>query len=211
MKRLNLTLCALACALALSACGRGASSAPASTAAPEPTASAEPSALPDTPEDAAPGVGDMMDMAAPDEELANTVALIYAEKPVELMMGETMAVYLTNADLLTYNVGLTTEQAAALDAAVISESMTGSQAYSLAALRVKPGEDPAALAQTILDTVDPAKWICVMADKVRCNVYGDVIVFCMSDSNLVDADAMMDAATAVLGAPDTTLTRDAAQ
>lgn len=211
MKRLNFALCAFACALALSACSRGASSAPTSTAAPEPTASTAPSALPDTPEDAAPGVGDMLDMATPDEELANTVAMMYAEQPVELMMGETMAVDLTNADWLTYNIGLTMEQAAALDAAVISESMTGSQAYSLAVLRVKPGEDPAALAQTVLDTVDPAKWICVMADKVRCNVYDNVIVFCMADSNLVDADAMMDAATAVLGAPDTTLARDTAQ
>lgn len=207
MKKALLCL-SLVAALALTACGGGTESA-APTATPEATPESTP--LPDdilnqpaTPPEG--GVDDGMavtpgdDTAAePDTELSGMVDTIYEAYPVELMMMTTSAVNLGDESWCTYNTGLTAEQAALVDAGVLSESMTGSQAYSLVLLRVKDEADAQTIADAVLNNIQMNKWVCTMADKARAATFGDKVLFVMSNSELADVDALMDAAAEALG------------
>ena len=198
----------LVAALALTACGGGTESA-APTATPEATPESTP--LPDdilnqpaTPPEG--GVDDGMavtpgdDTAAePDTELSGMVDTIYEAYPVELMMMTTSAVNLGDESWCTYNTGLTAEQAALVEAGVLSESMTGSQAYSLVLLRVKDEADAQTIADAVLNNIQMNKWVCTMADKARVATFGDKVLFVMSNSELADVDALMDAAAEALG------------
>ncbi|HIZ48122.1 MAG TPA: DUF4358 domain-containing protein [Candidatus Gemmiger excrementavium] len=198
----------LVAALALTACGGGTESA-APTATPEATPESTP--LPDdilnqpaTPPEG--GVDDGMavtpgnDTAAePDSELSGMVDTIYEAYPVELMMMTSSAVNLGDESWCTYNTGLTAEQAALVDAGVLSESMTGSQAYSLVLLRVKDEADAQTIADAVLNNIQMNKWVCTMADKARVATFGDKVLFVMSNSELADVDALMDAAAEALG------------
>ena len=206
MKKALLCL-SLVAALALTACGGTESAAP--TATPEATPESTP--LPDdilnqpaTPPEG--GVDDGMavtpgdDTAAePDTELSGMVDTIYEAYPVELMMMTTSAVNLGDESWCTYNTGLTAEQAALVDAGVLSESMTGSQAYSLVLLRVKDEADAQTIADAVLNNIQMNKWVCTMADKARVATFGDKVLFVMSNSELADVDALMDAAAEALG------------
>ena len=191
MKRVILAM-TMACALALGGCMAG-SKAPAATATPEPTAAPTEAPM-DTPEE---GLG-----LRADDKLNAAVEQIYEKQPVELMMAPVTAVDLTNTDWLSYNTGLSAELADKVDAGVLSESMTGSQAYSLVVLRLKDAADGETVARTMMENIDPAKWVCVMADQQMVSVYGDTVVYCMADSNLIDPALVMAAANEVLGAPD---------
>lgn len=134
-----------------------------------------------------------------DAELSGMVDKIYEAYPVELMMMTTSAVDLSDESWLTYNTGLTAEQGALVDAGVLSESMTGSQAYSLVLLRVKDEADAQTIADAVLDNVQMNKWVCTMADKARVATFGDKVLFVMSNSELADADALMAAVPDALG------------
>ena len=134
-----------------------------------------------------------------DAELSGMVDKIYEAYPVELMMMTTSAVDLSDKSWLTYNTGLTAEQGALVDAGVLSESMTGSQAYSLVLLRVKDEADAQTIADAVLDNVQMNKWVCTMADKARVATFGDKVLFVMSNSELADADALMAAVPDALG------------
>lgn len=134
-----------------------------------------------------------------DAELSGMVDKIYEAYPVELMMMTTSAVDLSDESWLTYNTGLTAEQGALVDAGVLSESMTGSQAYSLVLLRVKDEADAQTIADAVLDNVQMNKWVCTMADKARVATFGDKVLFVMSNSELADADALMTAVPDALG------------
>lgn len=134
-----------------------------------------------------------------DAELSGMVDKIYEAYPVELMMMTTSAVDLSDESWLTYNTGLTAEQGALVDAGVLSESMTGSQAYSLVLLRVKDEADAQTIADAVLDNVQMNKWVCTMADKARVATFGDKVLFVMSNSELADADTLMAAVPDALG------------
>ena len=134
-----------------------------------------------------------------DAELSGMVDKIYEAYPVELMMMTTSAVDLSDESWLPYNTGLTAEQGALVDAGVLSESMTGSQAYSLVLLRVKDEADAQTIADAVLDNVQMNKWVCTMADKARVATFGDKVLFVMSNSELADADALMAAVPDALG------------
>ena len=71
-----------------------------------------------------------------------------------------------------------------LSGAVVSESMIGSQAYSLVLVRVNDPAKAEETAQAILDGVNPAKWICVQADDLDAAVSGDLVLFVMIGSQL---------------------------
>ena len=72
-------------------------------------------------------------------------------------------------------------------------------AYSLVLLRVKDEADAQAVADAVLENVQMNKWVCVMADKARVATFGDKVLFVMSNTELTDADALMDAAPEALG------------
>ena len=146
----------------------------------------------------------------PDAELSGMVDKIYEAYPVELMMLTTNAVDLNDASWCTYHTGLTADQAALVDAAVYSESLTGSQAYSLVLLLVKDEANAQTIADAVLDNVQMNKWVCVMADKARVATFGDKVLFVMTNSELTDVDALMDAVPGALGVTfDYTNSKDA--
>lgn len=134
-----------------------------------------------------------------DAELSGMVDKIYEAYPVDLMMMTTSAVDLNDASWCTYNTGLNAEQAALVDAGVLSESMTGSQAYSMVLLRVKDEADAQTIADAMLENIQMNKWVCVMADKARVATFGDKVLYVMSNSELTDVDALMDAVPGALG------------
>lgn len=200
MKKVWICLTLLA-ALALTACGGAKESAEAT-----------PTPLPDdvlnNPVASEDGVASDPGMAVTpetgealpaDTELSEMVDKIYAAYPVELMMMTTSAVDLSDESWCRYNTGLRAEEAAKVDAGVLSESMTGSQAYSLVLLRVKDKGDAQTIADTMLDSIQMNKWVCVMADKARVATFGDKVLFVMTNSELTDVDALMAAAPEALG------------
>ena len=199
MKRILFCLSLLA-ALALTACGGADSSSAQATPTPLPGMD-EPATPPESGDAVDPGMDATPEESAPvaDEELSGMVDTLYAAYPVELMMLTTNAVDLTDADWCKYHTGLDADLAAKVDAAIVSESMTGSQAYSLVLARVKDPADAQAVADAMLENIQMNKWVCVMADKARVAVFGDKVLFVMSNTELTDADALMDAVPGALG------------
>lgn len=195
LNKTSLLALALAASISLAACGAPASEE--STDTPAPTATPEAS----TPEDSSESTGDMgvAEVAEPDSELSALVDSIYEAYPVELMMMQTTAIDLDDESWLTYNTGLTAEQAELVDAGVKSESLTGSQAYSLVLLRVKDAADAQNVADAMLENIDPAKWVCVMADQQRVVTFDDKVLFVMASSELTDVNALIDALPEALG------------
>lgn len=197
MKKAMICLSLLA-ALALTACG-GSQEAAEATPTPMPDdVLNQPATPPEGGEDmtATPEEGET---PTADAELSTMVDDLYAAYPVELMMMTTSAVDLSDESWLTYNTGLTAEQGALVDAGVLSESMTGSQAYSLVLLRVKDEADAQTIADAVLNNVQMNKWVCTMADKARVVTFDDKVLFVMSNSELADVDALIDAAPEALG------------
>ena len=194
MKKL-LFATALLAALLLSACGKKTDddlmNQPAST--PEAGMVIDPEFSVD-PEDTADNA-----QPAPDAELNDMVDEIYKLQPVDLMGMETTAIDLTDESWYNYLAGLTADNVGKVDAAVISESMTGSQAYSLVLARVKDPADAKEIATSMEDNIDLRKWVCVAADRARVVTFGDKVLFVMADSELADVDALVDAAAQAFG------------
>ena len=190
MKKLTAVVLTGALALALAGCG-GTDAAVTPTATP-------PEGETSTPEG---GTADTAQPvpADPDAELAEMVDKIYEAYPVELMMPTTSALDLSDESWLTYNAGLTLEQGELVDAGVLSESMTGSQAYSLVLLRLKDAADAQTVADAMLENINPAKWVCVMVNVQRVVAFDDKVLYVMANTELVDVDALVDALPDALG------------
>ena len=198
MKKLTLTAALLA-ALALTACGNKTTEAtptptpdldaPATT--PEEGMEIDPEFSVDPEEPA---------QAEPDAELSDMVDAIYKIQPVELMGMETTAIDLTDETWYSYLAGLTADNVGKVDAAVISEPMTGSQAYSLVLLRLRDKADAREIADSMEENISMRKWVCVEADKARVVSFDDKLLYVMADSELVDVDLLADAATKAFNA-----------
>ena len=198
MKKLTLTAALLA-ALALTACGNKTTEAtptptpdldaPATT--PEEGMEIDPEFSVDPEEPA---------QAEPDAELSDMVDAIYKVQPVELMGMETTAIDLTDETWYGYLAGLTANNVGKVDAAVISEPMTGSQAYSLVLLRLKDKADAREIADSMEENISMRKWVCVEADKARVVSFDDKLLYVMADSELVDVDLLADAAAKAFNA-----------
>lgn len=131
--------------------------------------------------------------------MTELVNAIYEKQALNFSAMEPMALDTTDEFALQSYLGLT--DGSEIADAVFSESMIGAQPYSLCAVRVKDGADAKALAQNMLDGVDPRKWVCVEADNVRVGVSGDVIVLAMVGSELSPtlADDLMTAFSQTVG------------
>ncbi len=116
--------------------------------------------------------------------LEGIIESIYAQKAPQFMYGS-MPVELSDADAVKMFLGL--DDASKVSEAVVSESMIGAQAYSLVLARVAQGQDAKAVAEEMKAGIDPRKWICVEADDVKVTTYGDLICFCMIDSEYAEA------------------------
>ena len=105
---------------------------------------------------------------------------IYESKMPEFAL-MTMPVDLADAEMVAWQPGVS--DPALLKEAVISESMMGSQAYSMVMVRVNDAAKAEEVAQMMLDNIDPRKWICVAADDIDAAIYGDLVLFVMIDSS----------------------------
>lgn len=105
---------------------------------------------------------------------------IYESKMPEFAL-MTMPVDLADAEMVAWQTGVS--DPALLKEAVISESMMGSQAYSMVMVRVNDAAKAEEVAQMMLDNIDPVKWICVQADDIDAAIYGDLVLFVMIDSS----------------------------
>lgn len=108
---------------------------------------------------------------------------LYAQKAVELMLG-TVPVDLSNADSVNAYLGLS--DASKVKEAAVSEALIGSQAYSLAVVRVKDSKDAASVAKSMKSGINPRKWVCVEADDLRVAYCGDVVMLIMVQSSMAD-------------------------
>ena len=114
--------------------------------------------------------------------LTDLVSAIYAKQSVELSLRDPMAVDLSDADAVQFNLGLS--DGSKLKEAYVSESMMGSQAYSLVVVRVKNAADAAGVAQSMYDGINQSKWICVTANALAVGAYGDTVMLAMANSDL---------------------------
>lgn len=180
MKKVFALFCAAALAASLVACG-SESSSPAST--PAPTPEPTPAVTPDP--------------NAPDAELSGLVDSIYAEYEVPIMTVVT-AVDVNDSTWIKPYTGL--DDGSQLDAAVVSESAIGSQAYSLVLVRVADGVDAAQVADQMAAGIDPRKWVCVAADDIMVGSAGNIAMLVMVDSQLdISAQSIADAFVKVEG------------
>ena len=180
MKKVFALFCAAALAASLVACG-SESSSPAST--PAPTPEPTPAVTPDP--------------NAPDAELSALVDSIYAEYEVPIMTVVT-AVDVNDSTWIKPYTGL--DDGSQLDAAVVSESAIGSQAYNLVLARVADGVDAAQVADQMAAGIDPRKWVCVTADDIMVGSAGNIAMLVMVDSQLdISAQSIADAFVKVEG------------
>ena len=194
MKKLTLTVALLA-ALALTACGnKPAEAAPSPTPGIDAPATMPEEGMEIDPEFSVDPETDENAQPAPDAELSDMVDAIYKIQPVELMGMETTGIDLTDETWYGYLAGLTADNVGKVDAAVISEPMTGSQAYSLVLLRLRDKADAREIADSMEENISMRKWVCVEADKARVVSFDDKLLYVMADSELVDADLLADAA-----------------
>ena len=119
--------------------------------------------------------------AAPSGSPSDIIDKIYAKKTVELPLGTT-ELDLSDGEMFTAVTGLASSDK--VKEAAYSESMIGSQAYSMVVVRVKKSKDATTVADEMLNGINPAKWICVEADDVRVAAYDDLVMLIMVSSQL---------------------------
>lgn len=91
---------------------------------------------------------------------------------------------LNDADMLGYHTGLT--DLAGVDGVYLSESMMGSVAYSVVYIRTSDDGDAEAIRKQLMDNINPAKWVCVTAEKEVAAIFGNDIFFVMGAADTVD-------------------------
>ena len=211
MKKLLALLCAAAMALTVAGCSAASSestgsdsssSQSASTSESTPETDVDPEEPATPPEDGDTADSDSGAVTEPveaDADLSALVDSIYASADPGIMVA-TSGIDLSQASWVTYYTGL--EDASDLDAAVASEAMIGSQAYSLVLVRVKDGVDAAEVADQMAAGIDPAKWICAQADDIQVGAAGNIAMLIMVDTALsetVTSTKIADAFVAATG------------
>lgn len=115
--------------------------------------------------------------------LSDIVDQIYEQKDPGINVG-TIPIDLSDADMVKIYTGL--DSADAVSEAVASESLMGSQAYSLVLVRVWDEDETAEVAKAMREGIDQRKWICVEADDLKVVGCGDVVMLFMVSSELAD-------------------------
>ena len=139
-----------------------------------------------------------------DSALSEILDKIYEIKKPEFAF-DSMAVDFDDEYAVSSYMGLTMDDVTKVDAAIVSEPMMSSQAYSLVLARVKDKADAAEIAQKMADGINPRKWVCVEADDLTVVSKDDIIMLFMADSELsFTSDDAVAAFTEVCGKPDQT-------
>lgn len=200
MKKFFALLCAAALALSVAGCSSASSdsasqdsSAPSSsTSESTPEIDVDPDQPATPPEGSDTGdTGDTdgaLEPVAPDADLSAIIDSIYATVDPGIMVS-TSGVDLSQPSWVTYYTGLS--DASDLDAAVASEAMIGSQAYSMVLVRVKDGVDATEVANAMAAGIDPRKWVCAAADDIQVGAAGNIALLIMVDSELDISSAQL--------------------
>ena len=138
-----------------------------------------------------------------DAELSELLDKMYAIKGPDFDV-ETDTVDFDDEYAVSSYTGLTMDDVKKLDAAIVSEPMMGSQAYSLVLVRLKDKADAADIAQKMADGINPRKWVCVEADELTVVSKDNIIMLFMADHELYSMDDAVAAFTEVFGNPDNT-------
>ncbi|MBQ8401587.1 MAG: hypothetical protein IJX14_06615, partial [Clostridia bacterium] len=99
------------------------------------------------------------------------------------MAVETRALDLSDAYTVQYNTGLSATDG--ITDIVLSESAVGSFAYSLVYVRTD-GQNTDAIHQSLKDSIDPRKWVCVEAEAMNTIRLDDDICVVMGSTEQVD-------------------------
>lgn len=123
------------------------------------------------------------DFPVADEELAKILAQMYEKVPAvkEIALGDPMPIDLTGED---FSYWLGTTDASGIDAAIYSEPMMSSVAYSVCLVRAKDGTDIEQLKKDIFDKVNAVKWLCVTAEKVLVTNSDNTILLVMTNADV---------------------------
>lgn len=107
-------------------------------------------------------------------------ANVYSQCMDQLPMATmSMPLPLEDMEMVTYHTGLT--DLTGITDIILSESMIGSFAYSLVMVRTD-GTNTDAVMTALSEQINPAKWVCVRADQIRCVRLDNDIVLVMSDN-----------------------------
>ncbi len=88
-------------------------------------------------------------------------------------------------DLVSYHTGLV--DVSGIDSIYLSESMIGSTPYSAVYIKTKDDADAKEIMQTLMDSINPSKWVCVTAEKQIAANFGNDIFFVMGFPETADA------------------------
>ena len=94
---------------------------------------------------------------------------------------QTTELDLNDADMLEYHTGLT--DMTGIAGIYLSESMMSSSAVYI---RTNDEGDAKEILQNLMDNINPAKWVCVSAEKQVGALFGNDIFFVMSSSDTAD-------------------------
>lgn len=120
------------------------------------------------------------------DEVAAFFDEMYVNVPTDMIPAgmATTELDLTDTETVSYHTGLT--DLSGIEGITLSESMIGSVAYSVVYIRTQEGADAEAIRQSLMDKINPAKWICVTAEKQIAGLFGDDIFFVMSAADTAD-------------------------
>ena len=106
---------------------------------------------------------------------------------------EGVAVDLADKDAVFAYTGL--ESADGIAEAVFSETMMGSQAYSLVIVKLSDTAKAEEIKSAMFNGINTRKWICVEADQLRVVSSADLVMLVMADSQLGEghADGLVEA------------------
>ncbi len=193
MKKIALILSLVLVMGAFAACGNTAdeTTLPTETTTPVETTPVETTPVETLPEETFPA-------ASETETMINT---LYGNVAVELPL-MTMAVDL--ADEFAVKAYTGADSAEGIVEAAFSESMIGAQPYSLTLVKCADADAAAAMAQTMFDNIDTAKWVCVEADTKMAASAGEYAFFVMIGGELaadmgVSTQNLIDGFAAVVG------------
>ena len=113
------------------------------------------------------------------EDLSALIKELYVGKEQTLPPSvNTTIVDVTDANAVKSATGL--ENGDNLQFLAVSEPMISSQAYSLVLAKVKDGVNANEVAKAMSEKINPAKWICVSAEKIYATNSGDVVCLVMA-------------------------------
>lgn len=135
------------------------------------------------------------DVTPYDGAIAELVTKLYdtyslGELPV---FTEGVPVDLADAEAVKAYTGL--DSADGIAEAVFSETMMGSQAYSLVIVKLSDATKAEEIKSAMFNGINTRKWICVEADQLRVVSAADLVMLVMADSQLGEghADGLVEA------------------